>query len=57
MYIKRLINFFLEKEPNKPTSNVRLRVKWNNSKNIASFGIGIKIDTDKWSYETLHKNC
>ena len=52
MYIKHLINFFLEKKANKTDCSVRLRVKWNNSKNIASFGIGIKVDADKWSYET-----
>ena len=51
MYLKRILNFFLEKESGKTDANVRLRVKWNNSKNIASFGIGVKVDTDKWSYE------
>jgi len=52
MYIKRLINFFLEKPSGKASTNVRLRVKWNNSKSVSSFGIGIKVDADKWSYET-----
>ena len=52
MYIKRLINFFLEKENGKNDANVRLRAKWNNSKSVVAFGIGAKVDTDKWSYET-----
>ena len=52
MHIKHLLNFFLEKEIGSPDANVRLRVKWNNSKSVVSFGIGIKVNADKWSYET-----
>jgi integrase len=52
MHIKRLLNFIPEKAPNEDTAKVRFRIKWNNSKNIVSFGLGIRVDPDKWSIET-----
>jgi hypothetical protein len=44
MQIKRLLNFIPEKEPNNDTAKVRFRIKWNNSKNIVSFGIGVTLN-------------
>jgi integrase len=52
MHIKRLLNFIPEREPNKDTAKVRFRVKWDNSKKIVSFGIGIRVEPEKWSNET-----
>ena len=28
-----------------------MALKWNNSKSVLSFGVGVKVDVDKWSYE------
>jgi len=52
MQIKRLLNFIPEKDKISDTEKVRFRVKWNNSKNILSFGMGVRVESNKWSYET-----
>ena len=52
MNIKRTIQFFPEKEPNKPDAKLRLRVKWNHNQNIVNFNVGYRVDVDKWSADT-----
>lgn len=52
MNIKRVCQFLLDKEPDKPDAKLRYRIKWNNNKNIVAFNVGYRIDIVKWSIET-----
>lgn len=38
--------FFIDKEKGKPTAKVRYRVKWG--ENIVAFGLGYRVEVDKW---------
>ena len=46
--IKYRINWILDKPTDDGTS-LRMRVKWNSSKNIVTFTIPYRVDVDKWS--------
>ncbi|MDR2026586.1 MAG: site-specific integrase [Prevotellaceae bacterium] len=52
MNIKRICQFLLDREHGKEDAKLRLRVKWNNSKNIVAFNVGYRVDVEKWSVET-----
>ncbi|MDR1339402.1 MAG: site-specific integrase [Prevotellaceae bacterium] len=52
MNIKRICQFLLDKERDKPDAKLRYRIKWNNSHSIVSRNVGYRIDIDKWSMET-----
>jgi integrase len=52
MHIKRITQFILDREPEKPDAKLRFRAKWNSSKNIVAFGVGYRVDEAKWSAET-----
>jgi integrase len=52
MNIKRICQFILERERDKPDAKLRYRIKWKNSKNIVAFNLGYRIDVAKWSVET-----
>ncbi len=41
----------LDKDENGKDANLNLRVKWNNSKCITTFSVGIKVEIAKWSQE------
>lgn len=43
--------WILDKDKGGTEANLNLRVKWNNSKSITTFAVGIKIDTAKWSQD------
>lgn len=49
MNIKRNTIFLLDKEKGKPDAKLRFRVKWGN--NIVAFGVGHRVDIDKWISE------
>lgn len=46
--IKYRINWILDKPTDDGTS-LRMRVKWNSSKNIVTFTLPYRVDVDKWS--------
>lgn len=50
--IHRRYNWIPERKSNTNEANLRLRIKWNNSKNIISISLGCSIDLDKWSNES-----
>lgn len=50
MYIKHNILFLIDKEPGKTDGKLRLRVRW--SGNMVSFGVGFRVEYDKWNKET-----
>lgn len=52
MRIERIQQFLLDKEKDKQDARLRFRIKWNNSKNIVSFGVGFRVDINKWSTDT-----
>jgi integrase len=52
MDIKRVCQFLLDKEPDKPDAKLRYRIKWNDNKNIVAFNVGYRVDIEKWSIDT-----
>lgn len=50
MTIERLCNFFLDKEKGKADAKLRFRVKWEGY--TVAFGVGYRIELEKWSTET-----
>lgn len=51
--IIRRYNWILEKKNNsQDEANLRLRIKWNNSKSIVTFSLGYTINISKWSYDS-----
>ncbi|MDR0385271.1 MAG: site-specific integrase, partial [Prevotellaceae bacterium] len=51
-HIKRICQFIPDREAGKPDARLRFRIKWNNSRNIAAFNVGYRVETSKWSAET-----
>lgn len=52
MLIKRNYSFIVDKEKDSEDGKLRLRIKWDNNKNIVAFGVGYRVSLDKWSKET-----
>jgi integrase len=52
MTIKHTCQFLLNKEPGKPDTKLRYRIKWNDNKCMVAFNIGYRVDIAKWSLET-----
>ena len=52
MNIKRVCQFLLDKEPDKPDAKLRYRIKWDHNRCIVSRNVGYRVDIDKWSTET-----
>jgi integrase len=50
MNLKRYMLFVLDKEPGRTDAKLRFRVKWIGG--IASFSLGYRVDTAKWSADT-----
>lgn len=49
--IQYKILWVLDKDKDGTEANLNLRVKWNSSKSITTFAVGIKIEISKWSQE------
>ena len=50
MVVKYRAQFLLDKEKDSFSAKLRYRIKWG--KNIVAFGLGYRIDIDKWSLES-----
>ena len=50
MIVKYRSQFLLDKEKDSSSAKLRYRIKWG--KNIVAFGLGYRIDIDKWSLES-----
>ena len=50
MIVKYRAQFLLDKEKDSSSAKLRYRIKWG--KNIVAFGLGYRIDIDKWSLES-----
>ena len=50
MVVKYSAQFLLDKEKDSFSAKLRYRIKWG--KNIVAFGLGYRIDIDKWSLES-----
>ena len=50
MVVKYRAQFLLDKEKDSFSAKLRYRIKWG--KNIVAFGLGYRIDIEKWSLES-----